>query len=130
LEFEVGDHVFLKVSPIRGVMRFGKKGKLSPRFIGPFKITQKVRKLAYRVALPPDLIGTHDVFHMSMLRKYIANPEVIVEYEPLEIQEGLTYVEKPVRIMDKKEQVLRTKMIPIVKVLWCNHGVEEASWEA
>jgi hypothetical protein len=130
LEFEVGDHVFLKVSPIRGVMRFGKKGKLSPRFIGPFKITQKVRKLAYRVALPPDLIGTHDVFHMSMLRKYIANPEVIVEYEPLEIQEGLTYVEKPVRIVDKKEQVLRTKMIPIVKVLWCNHGVEEASWEA
>jgi hypothetical protein len=128
-EFEVGDHVFLKVSPIRGVMRFGKKGKLSPRFIGPFKITQKVGKLAYRIALPPDLIGTHDVFHVSMLRKYIANPEVIVEYEPLGIQEGLTYMEEPVRIVDK-EQVLRTKTIPIVKVLWHNHGVEEASWEA
>jgi hypothetical protein len=130
LEFEVGDRVFLKVSPIRGVMQFGKKGKLSPRFIGPFEITQKVGKLAYRIALPPDLIETHDVFHVSMLRKYIANPEVIVEYELLGIQEGLTYVEEPVKIMDKKEQVLRTKTIPIVKVLWHNHGMEEASWKA
>jgi hypothetical protein len=99
----VEDRVFLKVSPMRGVMRFGKKGKLSPRFIGPFKITQKVGKLAYRIALPPNLIGMHDVFHVSMLRKYIANPEVIVEYEPLGIQEGLTYVEEPVIIVDKKE---------------------------
>jgi hypothetical protein len=100
LEFEVGDHVFLKVSPMRGVMRFGKKGKLSPRFVGPFEITQRIGRLAYRIALPPDLIGTHDVFHVSMLRKYITNPNVIVEYESLEIQEGLTYVEEPVRIMD------------------------------
>jgi hypothetical protein len=84
--------VFLMVSPMRGVMQFGKKGKLSPRFIGPFEITQKVGKLAYWVALPPDLIGTHDVFHVSMLRKYIVNPEVIVEYGSLGIQEGLTYV--------------------------------------
>jgi hypothetical protein len=129
LEFEVGDRVFLKISLMRGVMRFGKKRKPSPRFIGPFEITQKVGKLAYRIALPPDLIGTHDVFHVSMLRKYIANPDVIVEYELLEIQEGLTYVEEPVRIVDKKEQVLCIKTIPIVKVLWRNHGVDEASWE-
>ena len=72
----------------------------------------------------------HDVFHVSMLRKYITNPDVILEYEPLEIQEGLTYVEEPVKIVDKKDQVLRTKTIPILKVLWRNHGVEEASWEA
>jgi hypothetical protein len=85
--------------------------------------------LAYRIALPPDLVRTQDVFHVSMLRKYIANPDVIVEYESLEIQEGLTYMEEPVKIVDKKEQVLRTKTIPIVKVLQCNHGVEEASWE-
>jgi hypothetical protein len=111
-------------------MRFGKRRKLSPRFIGPFEITQKVGKLAYRIALPPDLIGTLDVFHVLMLRKYIANPEVIVEYEPLGIQEGLTYMEEPVRIVDKKEQVLHTKTIPIAKVLWRNHGMEEASWEA
>ena len=81
----MGDHAFLKVSPLRGVMQFRKKGKLSYRFIGPFEITQRVGKLAYRIALPPDLVGTHDVFHVSMLRKYIANPDVIVEYEPLEI---------------------------------------------
>jgi hypothetical protein len=77
--------VFLKVSPMRGVMWFGKKGKLSPRFVGPFEITQRVGKLAYRIALSLDLIGTHDVFHVSMLRKYIANPNVIMEYESLEI---------------------------------------------
>jgi hypothetical protein len=129
LEFEVGDRVFLKVSPMRGVMRFGKKGKLSPRFVGPFEITQRVGRLAYRIALPPDLIGTHDIFHALMLRKYIANLDVIVEYKSLEIQEGLTYVEEPMKIVDKKEQVLRTKTIPIVKVVWHNHGVEEALWE-
>jgi hypothetical protein len=130
LKFEVGDRVFLKVSPMRGVMWFGKKGKLTPRFVGPFEITQRVGKLAYRIALSLDLIGMHDVFHVSMLRKYIANPDIIMVYEPLEIQEGLTYVEELIKIVDKKEQVLCTKMIPIVKVLWHNHGVEEASWEA
>jgi hypothetical protein len=117
LEFKVGDCVFLKVSPMSGVMRFGKKGKLIPRFVGLFEITQRVGGLAYRIALPLYLVRTHDVFHLSMLRKYIANPNAIVEYEPLEIQEGLTYVEELMKIMDKKEQVLRTKTIPIVKVL-------------
>jgi hypothetical protein len=85
LEFEVGDCVFMKVSPMKGVIRFGKKRKLSPRFVRPFKITQRVRKLAYMIALTLDLVGTHDVFHVFMLRKYITNPDVIVEYEPLEI---------------------------------------------
>jgi hypothetical protein len=89
-----------------------------------------VGKFTYRIALPLDLIRMHDVFHVSMLRKYIANPDLIVEHKLLGIQEGLTYVEEPMKIVDKKEQVLRTKTIPIVKVLWCNHGVEEASWEA
>ena len=87
-------------------MRFGKKWKLSPRFIGPFEIAQRVGKLAYRIALPLDLVGTHDVFHVSMLRKYITNLDVIVEYEPLEVHEGLTYVEESVEIVDKKDQVL------------------------
>jgi hypothetical protein len=130
LEFKVGDRMFLKISPMMGVMRFGKKGKLSPRFVGSFEITQRVGKLAYRIALPPDLVRMHDVFHVSMRRKYIANPDVIVEYELLEIYEGLTYDEEPVKIMDKKEHVLCTKTIPIVKVLWRNHGVEEPLWEA
>jgi hypothetical protein len=74
-------------------------------------------RLAYRYCLTPNLVGTHDIFHVSMLRKYITNPVVVAEYEPLEIQEGLTYVEEPVKIMDRKEQVLCTKTIPIVKVL-------------
>jgi hypothetical protein len=130
LEFEVADHVFLKISPMRGVMRFGKKEKLSPRFIGPFKITQKVGRFAFRVALPTNLVGTHDVFHVSMFKKYIANPYVIVEYESLGFREGITYIEELVKIVDKKEQVLCSKTIPIVNVLWRNHGVEEASWEA
>jgi hypothetical protein len=111
-----------------GVMRFGKKGKLSPRFIGSIKITQRVEKLAYRIALPPDLVGMYDIFHVSMLRKYITNPDVIVEYEPFEMQDGLTYVEELMKIVDKKEQLLCTNTIPIVKVLWRNHGVKE-SWE-
>ena len=92
LEFDMGDRVFLKVSPMRGVMRFEKKGKLSPIFVELFKITQRVGKLAYRIALTLDLVRTHDVFHVSMLRKYIANADVIVEYELLKIQKGLTYV--------------------------------------
>jgi hypothetical protein len=71
----VGDHVFLKVSPMRGVMWFGKKGKLSPRFVKSFMITQRVGRLAYRIALPPDLVETHDVFQVSRLRKNIANPD-------------------------------------------------------
>jgi hypothetical protein len=106
-----------------------KKGKLSPRFIGPFEITQRIGRLAYKVALPLDLAGTHDVFHSSLLRKYITNLDVIAEYELLGILEGLTYVEEPLKIVDKKEQVLCTKTISIVKVLWRNHGVEEASWK-
>jgi hypothetical protein len=123
LEFKVGDCVFLKISPMREMMRFGKKGKLSPRSIGLFEITQRVGRLAYKIALLLDLVGTHDVFHVSMLRKYIASLDVIMKYELLGIHEGLTYIEEPVKIMDKKEQVLRTKMIPIIKVLWCNHEV-------
>ena len=129
MQFEVGDRVFLEISPMRGAMLFGKKGKLSPQYILPFEITQRVRKLAYRIALPPDLVEMQDVFLVSMLRKYIANLDVIMEYEPLEIQKGLTYVEEPVKIVDNKEYVLLTKTILIIKALWRNHGVEEASWE-
>ena len=111
----MGDRVFLKISPMKGAMRFGKKGKLSPRFIEPFEITQKMEKLAYRITLTPNLVGTHEVSHVSMLRKYIANLDVIVEYEPLGTQKGLTFVEEPVKIMYMKEQVLCTKTVPIMK---------------
>lgn len=99
---------------MKGMMRFG---KLSLRYVGPFKITKRVGKLAYWVALPPKLVGMHDIFYVSMLRKYIVNPEHVIEFEPLEIYEELTYEEVPIRIMDRKEQLLRTRRILIVKVL-------------
>ncbi|KAL0537638.1 hypothetical protein IC582_026621 [Cucumis melo] len=91
LEFEVGDKVFLKVAPMRGVLRFERRGKLSPRFVGPFEILERIGPVAYRLALPPSLSTVHDVFHVSMLRKYMPDPSHVVDYEPLEIDENLSY---------------------------------------
>jgi hypothetical protein len=129
LEFEVGDQVFLEVSPMKGVMRFGKKGELSPRYVGPFLVTEVVRPVAYIVELPSNLASGHDVFHVSTLRKYVHDPLHVIDFEPLQVQADLKYEEKPVQILDRKVQQLRTKTIPLVKVLWHNHEVEEASWE-
>jgi hypothetical protein len=129
LKFEVSSQVFLKVSPIKGVIRFGKKGKLSSRYIGHFEVKEVVRPVAYRVALPLELVGVHDVFHVSTLRKYVHDPSHVINFKPLQIKDNLSYKEVPIQIMDRKEQQLRTKTIPIVKVLWQNHNVEEASWE-
>ncbi|GMP66376.1 hypothetical protein CsSME_00026758 [Camellia sinensis var. sinensis] len=129
LAFEVGDHVFLKISPRRGLMRFGKSGKLSPRFIGPFEILEKIGEVAYRLALPPQLSGVHDVFHVSMLRKYEPDPSHVLDWTDLEVDEDASYEERPVRVLDRRDQVLRGKTIPLVKVLWKHHGVEEATWE-
>ncbi|KAF3451278.1 hypothetical protein FNV43_RR07373 [Rhamnella rubrinervis] len=96
-------------------MRFGKKRKLSSRYIGPFEILERVGILAYRLALPPKLFGVHDVSHVSMLWKYMHDPSHVIEYESLEVYENLTYEEKPVEILDRKEQVLRNREIPIAK---------------
>ncbi|KAL5555163.1 hypothetical protein UlMin_037399 [Ulmus minor] len=129
LEFQVGDLVFLKVAPMKGVMRFGKKGKLSPRYIGPFEILERIGKVAYKLALPSELSTVHNVFHVSMLRKYISDPSHVLKSEPIEIRENLTYEEQSVQILDRKDKALRNKVIPLVKVLWRNHKVEEATWE-
>ncbi|XP_022871066.1 uncharacterized protein LOC111390278, partial [Olea europaea var. sylvestris] len=129
LAFNVGDKVFLKVAPMKGVLRFGKKGKLRPRFIGPFEILQKVGNAAYRIALPSELSAVHDVFHVSMLRQYVSNPSHVVSYQPLDIKQNMTYEEKPVAILDRRIQQLRTKEIPLVRVQWRNHNVEESTWE-
>ncbi|KAA0061618.1 ty3-gypsy retrotransposon protein [Cucumis melo var. makuwa] len=129
LEFEVGDNVFLKVAPMRGVVRFERRGKLSPRFVGPFEILERIGPVAYRLALPPSLSTVHDVFHVSMLRKYVPNPSHVVDYEPLEIDENLSYTEQPVEVLAREVKTLRNKEIPLVKVLWRNHRVEEATWE-
>ncbi|KAL0546695.1 hypothetical protein IC582_016607 [Cucumis melo] len=129
LEFEVGDKVFLKVAPMRGVLRFERRGKLSPRFVGPFEILERIGPVAYRLALPPSLSTVHDVFHVSMLRKYVPDPSHVVDYEPLEIDENLSYAEQPVEVLAREVKTLRNKEIPLVKVLWRNHRVEEATWE-
>ncbi|XP_073119964.1 uncharacterized protein [Henckelia pumila] len=129
LEFEVGDHVFLKVSPWKGVMRFGKKGKLSPRYIVHFEILEKFGARAYRVALPPNFGGVHNVFHISMLRNYMANPSHVICHEPVKWTPDLSYEEMPVQMLDRQVRRLRNREIPMVKVLWSNQLVEEATWK-
>ncbi|XP_017976429.1 PREDICTED: uncharacterized protein LOC108661944 [Theobroma cacao] len=129
LEFQVQDHVFLKVSSTKGVMRFGKKGKLSPRYIGPFEILERVGVVAYRLAVQPDLSNIHPVFHVSMLRKYNPDPSHVIQYENIQLQDDLTYEEQPVAILDRQVKKLRSKVVASVKVLWRNHISEEVTWE-
>ena len=129
LEFKVGDHVFLKVYPFKGVHRFGIKGKLSPRFIGPFEILSRVGEVSYRLALPPALSHVHDVFHVSTLRGYNYSPLHVVQYPLDKIQEDLSCEEEEQEILAREERVLRNKTIPYVKVLWKNHPEREATWE-
>jgi hypothetical protein len=114
---------------MRNVYRFGNKGKLSPRYVGPFQVLKQVSPLAYKIEMPPNLAGVHDVFHVSQLRKCVHDPSQVIRHEPLDIQPSLTYEELPVQILDRKEQQLRTRTIPLVNILWRNHGIEEASWE-
>ena len=106
LEFEVGDHVFLKVMPKRGVVRLGKRGKLSSRFIGPFEILERVRIVAYRLALSPSMSGVHEVFHVSMLRKYTPDPAYVVDWGQNEVDTDETFEEGPMCILDSRDQVL------------------------
>ncbi|KAM2188262.1 hypothetical protein ACFX1R_031828 [Malus domestica] len=127
--YDVGDWVFLKLSPWRGVVRFGKRGKLSPRYIRPYEITERIGEVAYRLELPPELSKVHNVFHVSMLRHHISDPSHVIPPQPLEINPDLTYDEEPVTILDWKDKVLRNKTVSLVKVLWRNHSVEEATWE-
>ncbi|XP_060965256.1 uncharacterized protein LOC133034226 [Cannabis sativa] len=121
--------VFLRISPMKGIKRFGKKGKLSPRFIGPFEILERIWQVAYRLTMPQALAAIHDVFHISMLRKYVSNSSHILSYEALELQPDSSYEEQPVQILDRREKVLRSKTAALVKVLWRNSKVEEETWE-
>ena len=105
------------------------KGKLSPRFIGPFEILERIGQVAYRLALPPALSAVHDVFHVSALRRYVSDETHVLSYEDLVLDETLSYEEQPVKILDRKDKILRNKTIPLVKVLWRNSKVEEATWE-
>jgi len=117
LEFIEGDKVFLRVAPMKGVTRFSKKKKLNPATLDHSKSCKRVGPVAYQLVLPPTLARVHDVFHVSMLRKYIPNPSHIIKYESLQLREDLTYEEIPVKLLDRKVQELRTKSILLVKVL-------------
>ena len=115
--------------PKRGVVRFGKREKLSPRFIGPFKILERIGVVAYWLALPPSLSGVHEVFHVSMLRKSTSDPAHVVDWGQIEVDTDRTFEEGPVCILDSRDQVLRRKTLRLVRVLWRHYGVEESTWE-
>ncbi|XP_050222232.1 uncharacterized protein LOC126672329 [Mercurialis annua] len=117
------------LSPMKGVIRFGKRGKLSPRYVGPYEIIERIGAVAYKLDLPPEMSQVHPVFHISMLRKYIADPSHVIQPQAVEVNEELSYEEQPVEIVDTQLRKLRTKEIPMVKVLSRNHSVEECTWE-
>ncbi|WMV30607.1 hypothetical protein MTR67_023992 [Solanum verrucosum] len=115
---------------MKGVMRFGKKGKLSPRYISPYRISKRVGNVAYELELPQELAAVHPVFHVSMLKKCMANNSLIIPTEDISIKDSLSYDEISVQILDCQVRKLRTKEVASVKVLWRNQFVEEATWEA
>ncbi|KAF5803619.1 putative nucleotidyltransferase, Ribonuclease H [Helianthus annuus] len=129
IEFQVGDMVMLKVSPWKGIIRFRKRGKLSPRFIGPFRIIERVGKVAYRLELPEELSGIHNTFHVSHLRKCLADETAHVHYDDIEVDNSLNYAVKPIAILDRKEKSLRNKVINQVKVKWDHRKGSDTTWE-
>ncbi|XP_070002659.1 uncharacterized protein [Nicotiana sylvestris] len=130
LEFKEDDWVFLKVSPMKGIMWFGNKGKLSLKYVGPYKIIQRIGQVAYKLELPPKMSLVHPVFNVSMLRKVVGDPSTIVPVETIEVNEELSYEEVPVSILDRQVPKLRNKEIASVKAVWQNQQVKEATWEA
>jgi hypothetical protein len=129
LSFEVGDFVYMKVLPIRGVKRFGVKGKLAPRYVGPYQILARHGEVAYQLSLLEDLSAVHYVFHVSQLKKCLRVPEEQLPVEGLEVQEDLTYIEKPTQILETVDRVTRRKTIKMCKVRWGHHSEEEATLE-
>ncbi|GKC52137.1 putative reverse transcriptase domain-containing protein, partial [Tanacetum coccineum] len=129
LEFEVGDKVLLKVLPWKGVMRFGKKGKLAPRYVGPFEILERIGPIAYRLRLPKELSEVHDTFHVSNLKKCLADANLHVPLDEIEVDKTLHFVEKPVEIMDREVKTLKRSKISIVKVRWNSKRGPEFTWE-
>ena len=129
LAFEVGDHVYLKVSPLRRTRRFHVKGKLAPRYIGPYPVNQRIGELAYKLQLPEELAGVHPVFHVSQLRKCLRVPDEAIPAEAVDLQDTLEYMEYPEKILDRAVKETRRTSIPYYTVLWSNHTEREATWE-
>ena len=129
MEFKVGDYVYLKVSPMRGIKRFNVKGKLSPRYVGPFKIMDRRGEVAYQLELLENLSRVHDVFHVSQLKRCLCVPKEQFPLEELDIKGDLTYTEYPIKILGVAERITRSKIIRMCKVQWNKHSKDEATWE-
>jgi hypothetical protein len=127
--YQPGEKAYLRVTPMKGTRRFGIKGKLAPRFIGPFTVLERRGKVAYRLELPPNLSQVHDVFHVSQLRRCFKDPVRGVDHEMLELQQDLSYKEHPIRILEESERRTRRKVNKFYKVQWSNHSEDEATWE-
>ena len=127
--YQPGEQAYLRVTPFKGTHRFGIKGKLAPRYIGPFRILARRGEVAYQLELPPNLSQVHDVFHVSQLRRCFKDPIRAVDHEVLELQEDLSYQEYPIRILDQAERRTRQKSTKFLKVQWSNHSEDEATWE-
>jgi len=129
LEFQVGDKVFLKVAPWKGIIRFGVKGKLALRYIGPFEIKERIGPIAYQLELLVYLDKIHNVFHVSLLQKAKIDPSRVLPQVPLKIKGDLTMKTKPVKILDRDEKLLRNKRVPLVRVLWRSSRTKKETWE-
>jgi hypothetical protein len=129
LIFQVGDHVYLKVSPIKGVSRFRVKGKLAPHYIGPFPILERCGQVAYRLRLLESLYAVHNVFHVSQLKKCIWIPDQTMDVTDVNLEPDLTYLEHPIRVLDQKDRITRKRTLKFYKVQWNQHTEEEATWE-
>lgn len=128
LEFQEGDNVFLRVTPTTGVGRALKSNKLTPKFIGPYQILRRVGSLAYQIALPPNLTGLHDVFHVSQLRRYMADSSHVIAPDDIQLKENLSFEVPPMSIGDRSVKYLRGKEIRLVKVIW-NQATGDTTWE-
>jgi len=129
LKFMVGNHVYLRVSPTRGVQRFGVRGKLAPRYVGPYEIIEECGPVAYRLRLPSRLAAIHDVFHISQLKKCARVPTEIIDQQEILVEPDLSYTEYPLKILDQKERGTRRKVVKMYKIQWSHHTEEEATWE-
>ena len=125
----MGDHIFVKVTPIKGQTHFRAKGKLAPRYVGPYEIIEKINPVEYQVALPPEMEHMHNVFHILMLRDYLRDPFHIIEPTHVVLSDDYSYKERLIQIVNRRIKKLRNKKILLVKEDWQNHGGIYATWE-